>query len=98
MLWTAYHRLAVSEWRVTRPERFDEVPILQKILALLKARPDVKLEVQGHTDNVGGDDYNQKLSDSRATAVVEWLRTKGIAADSPDGTRIRSEGSYRVCH
>jgi outer membrane protein OmpA-like peptidoglycan-associated protein len=39
------------------------------------------LEVQGHTDNVGGDDYNQKLSDSRANAVLEWLRAKGIAAD-----------------
>jgi outer membrane protein OmpA-like peptidoglycan-associated protein len=61
--------------------RPDSEPILQKILALLKARPDVKLEVQGHTDNVGGDDYNQKLSDSRANAVLEWLRAKGIAAD-----------------
>jgi hypothetical protein len=39
------------------------------------------LEVQGHTDNVGGDDYNQKLSDSRAAAVLVWLRAKGIAAD-----------------
>ena len=61
--------------------RPDSEPVLQKILALLKARPDVKLEVQGHTDNVGGDDYNQKLSDSRANAVLEWLRAKGIAAD-----------------
>jgi outer membrane protein OmpA-like peptidoglycan-associated protein len=61
--------------------RPDSEPILQKIQALLKARPDVKLEVQGHTDNVGGDDYNQKLSDSRANAVLEWLRAKGIAAD-----------------
>jgi len=61
--------------------RPDSEPVLQKILALLKARPDVKLEVQGHTDNVGGDDYNQKLSDSRANAVLQWLRAKGIAAD-----------------
>jgi OmpA-OmpF porin, OOP family len=37
--------------------------------------------VQGNTDNVGGDDCNQKLSDSRANAVLEWLRAKGSAAD-----------------
>jgi outer membrane protein OmpA-like peptidoglycan-associated protein len=61
--------------------RPDSGVVLEKILALLKARPDLKLEVQGHTDNVGGDDYNQKLSESRANAVLEWLRAKGIAAD-----------------
>jgi OmpA-OmpF porin, OOP family len=61
--------------------RPDSVVVLEKILALLKARPDLKLEVQGHTDNVGGDDYNQKLSESRANAVLEWLRAKAIAAD-----------------
>jgi outer membrane protein OmpA-like peptidoglycan-associated protein len=42
--------------------RPDSDPVLQKVLALLNARPDLKLEVQGHTDNVGGDDYNRKLS------------------------------------
>ncbi len=61
--------------------RPDSEPVLEEILALLKARPELKLEVQGHTDNVGGDDYNQKLSDSRANAVLEWLRAKGTAAD-----------------
>ena len=61
--------------------RADSEPVLEKVLALLKARQELKVEVQGHTDNVGGDDYNQKLSDSRANAVVEWLRAKGIAAD-----------------
>jgi len=61
--------------------RPDSAVVLEKVLALLKARPDLKLEVQGHTDNVGGDDYNQKLSESRANAVLEWLRAKGIAAD-----------------
>ena len=39
----------------------------------------MKLEIQGHTDNVGGDEYNQKLSESRATSVVTWLTNKGIA-------------------
>lgn len=61
--------------------RPDSEPVLEKVLGLLQARPELKLEVQGHTDNVGGDDYNQKLSESRANAVLEWVRAKGIAAD-----------------
>ena len=58
--------------------RPDSQPVLDKVLALLKARPDLKLEVQGHTDNVGGDDYNQKLSEARASAVVRWLSENGV--------------------
>jgi outer membrane protein OmpA-like peptidoglycan-associated protein len=61
--------------------RPDSDPTLEKVLALLKSRPDLKLEVQGHTDNVGSDDYNLKLSDARAASVVAWLVSKGIAAD-----------------
>ena len=61
--------------------RPDSAPTLNKILALLQSRPGLKLEVQGHTDNVGGNDYNQKLSEARAGAVVQWLTQKGIAAD-----------------
>lgn len=61
--------------------RADSEPTLEKVLALLKSRPDLKLEVQGHTDNVGTDDYNQKLSEARAHTVVDWLTGKGIAAD-----------------
>lgn len=60
--------------------RPDSEPVLEKVVALLKARADLKLEVQGHTDNVGGDDYNQKLSEARAGTVSSWLTSKGIAA------------------
>lgn len=61
--------------------RPDSDAVLQKVLALLNARPDLKLEVQGHTDNVGSDDYNQKLSEARANSVVAWLRAKGVAVN-----------------
>jgi outer membrane protein OmpA-like peptidoglycan-associated protein len=61
--------------------RPDSDPTLEKVLALLRSRPDLKLEVQGHTDNIGADDYNLKLSDARASSVVAWLVSKGIAAD-----------------
>ncbi|QBB70868.1 OmpA family protein [Pseudolysobacter antarcticus] len=54
---------------------------LQRVLALLQQDATLKLEVQGHTDNVGGDDYNRKLSDARASAVLAWLVQHGIAAN-----------------
>ncbi len=41
----------------------------------------LKLEVQGHTDNVGADAYNQTLSEARAKAVAAWLTQHGVAAD-----------------
>jgi outer membrane protein OmpA-like peptidoglycan-associated protein len=56
-------------------------PVLQQILDLLKKSPTIKIEVQGHTDNVGGDAYNQTLSEARAKAIVTWLTEHGIAGD-----------------
>lgn len=54
--------------------------VLQRVLAFLQKDPKLALEVQGHTDNVGGDDYNQKLSDARSKSVLAWLTQHGIAA------------------
>ena len=56
-------------------------PVLQQILDLLKRSPTLKIEVQGHTDNLGGDAYNQTLSEARAKAIVTWLTQYGIAGD-----------------
>jgi outer membrane protein OmpA-like peptidoglycan-associated protein len=56
-------------------------PVLQQILDLLKKSPALKIEVQGHTDNVGGDAYNQTLSEARAKAIVTWLTQHGIAVE-----------------
>jgi outer membrane protein OmpA-like peptidoglycan-associated protein len=56
-------------------------PVLQQILDLLKKNPTQKIEVQGHTDNVGADAYNQTLSEARAKAIVTWLTQHGIAGD-----------------
>jgi outer membrane protein OmpA-like peptidoglycan-associated protein len=56
-------------------------PVLQRVLAFLQKDPSLKLEVQGHTDNVGGDDYNLKLSDARSKSVLTWLTQHGIKAD-----------------
>jgi outer membrane protein OmpA-like peptidoglycan-associated protein len=61
--------------------RADSDAALQKIVALLQRDAPLKIEVQGHTDNVGSDDYNQKLSQGRADAVKAWLVAHGTAAE-----------------
>lgn len=61
--------------------------ILTRVAKLLAAQPALKLEVQGHTDSVGSDDYNQKLSEARAASVVAWLGAHGVAAG-----RLTSKG------
>ncbi|HEU4384047.1 MAG TPA: OmpA family protein [Anaeromyxobacteraceae bacterium] len=54
--------------------------ILDEIAAVLKAHPELKrIRVEGHTDNVGGQAYNQDLSERRARAVVEALAARGIS-------------------
>jgi len=51
---------------------------LQHVVTLLKDNPDLMLEVQGHTDDQGSDDYNLKLSQRRAETVVAYLGLFGI--------------------
>jgi len=55
-------------------------PVLQKVADILSKDPALKVEVQGHTDNVGGDAYNQTLSEARARAVMDWLIKHGVPA------------------
>ena len=53
--------------------RPDSDAALQQILGLMQSNPSLNVELQGHTDNVGGDASNQKLSEARAAAVKGWL-------------------------
>lgn len=53
---------------------------LQQVAALMAANPSLKIEIQGHTDNVGGDAYNQTLSEARAHSVMAWLVAHNVAA------------------
>ncbi len=46
---------------------------LDRLVAFLRSRPEIRIEVSGHTDNVGADDYNLRLSQQRAQAVVDFL-------------------------
>jgi len=54
---------------------------LKSQVDLLKRRSDLKVEIQGHTDNYGSQKYNQVLSEKRAMAVMNYLVSKGIAKD-----------------
>lgn len=53
---------------------------LNKLSALLKAQPQIRIEVSGHTDNTGDKKANQILSENRARSVVDFLVSKGIPA------------------
>ncbi|HOU89440.1 MAG TPA: OmpA family protein [Polyangiaceae bacterium] len=52
---------------------------LDEFAAFLKQHPEVAIEVEGHTDSRGSDDYNRRLSDRRAASVRKWLIAHGVA-------------------
>ena len=82
-----------------RPSSFSELNRLKK---LLEKNPSMAIEISGHTDNKGNHEYNQKLSEARAKAVVNYLISKGINAsrltyrgaswDEPIDTNVTEQG------
>ena len=55
---------------------------LAKVAGIILGHPGLRLDVEGHTDSVGGDDYNQQLSEQRAAAVRDYLTQQGVAPNS----------------
>jgi outer membrane protein OmpA-like peptidoglycan-associated protein len=85
----------------TRPILFDfnkseikpeSTPILDEIADVMLSDPKVKLEIQGHTDNVGGVEYNITLSEARAKAVYDAIISRGV---EPSRLRYRGFGFSR---
>jgi outer membrane protein OmpA-like peptidoglycan-associated protein len=68
-----------------RPE---SSPTLKEIGAMLKEHPDLKLAIEGHTDNVGAAAANQALSEKRAAAVRQAL----VDTYQVDGARLQAKG------
>lgn len=60
----------------------ESLPYLDKLADTLLKSKGWTLEVQGHTDDKGSDDFNMKLSQNRADAVRNYLITKGVLLDS----------------
>ncbi|MBI5475868.1 MAG: OmpA family protein [Ignavibacteriales bacterium] len=62
-------------------------PIITQIVEMLKSNPDLKLSVEGHTDNIGSPKSNKTLSEDRAKSVLDAIVTDGI-----DAKRLSSLG------
>lgn len=55
---------------------------LAKISGILLSHPGLTIQIEGHTDSVGSDEFNQKLSEQRADAVRDFLASQGVPASS----------------
>lgn len=60
---------------------------LDKAAKIMGEHPDIKVSVEGHTDNTGSDAFNQSLSERRAASVKNYIVAKGVSAD-----RIKTKG------
>lgn len=65
----------------------DSKTVLNNVAKALTNEPDVSIIIAGHTDSVGSDAYNKRLSQQRAQSVVDYLISKGI-----DSSRLRAVG------
>ena len=67
--------------------RNESYPILDNAAGILLSHPDVSVEIQGHTDQIGSDKYNDELSMRRAEAVKKYMIAKGV-----DASRLTTSG------
>jgi outer membrane protein OmpA-like peptidoglycan-associated protein len=81
-----------------------EIALRQVQDVIAKRYPDKTLQIQGHTDAIGSEAYNQNLSERRAMAVHQWFRqegnisasrmtTRGYGESQPIASNIQSDGS-----
>ena len=61
--------------------------MLAKLTGIVVAHPGLRLEVEGHTDSVGSDEFNQRLSEQRAETVRGYLVKQGL-----DGAAVTAKG------
>jgi outer membrane protein OmpA-like peptidoglycan-associated protein len=60
---------------------------LDNIAEIMNRNPDLRFEIQGHTDSTGNAAFNQQLSERRAAAVMDYLVEKGVAPE-----KLKSRG------
>jgi outer membrane protein OmpA-like peptidoglycan-associated protein/outer membrane protein assembly factor BamB len=59
----------------------ESIDIIDKLIKIMKDNRDMRVEIRGHTDSIGESSYNQKLSEKRADAVVEYMIKNGISPE-----------------
>ena len=65
---------------------------MAKVSGILLAYPGLHIQLEGHTDNIGSDDYNLKLSEQRADAVRDYLVTQGVPGETVTATGLGKQG------
>ena len=76
--------------------RRDAADILDEAAEILRDQPDVEVSVDGHTDAIGSDEYNQRLSERRAQAVADYLARHGVDPSRLRVARLRRVASGRL--
>ena len=66
---------------------------LAKVSGILLAYPGLKIQLEGHTDSVGSDDYNMKLSQQRAEAVQTYMVAQGVPANTVSSVGLGKAGA-----
>lgn len=65
----------------------DSIAILDQAVDVLNRNPSVRVELDGHTDSIGNDEYNQKLSERRAQIVYDYLTSHGVNSSQITGVK-----------
>ena len=63
------------------------IEVLQAIVSIINKYPDAMFVVEGHTDSVGSEKFNQSLSEQRASSIVSYMVDNGV-----DASRLKSVG------
>jgi OOP family OmpA-OmpF porin len=65
----------------------DSIAILDQAVDVLNRNPSIRVELDGHTDSIGSDEYNQKLSERRAQIVYDYLTSHGVSSSQIVGVK-----------
>src|SRR5690606_25526552 len=65
----------------------DSIAILDQAVDVLNRNPEVRVELDGHTDSIGNDAYNQSLSERRAQIVYDYLTSHGVSSSQIIGVK-----------
>jgi hypothetical protein len=87
IFWDLYDFELIKKWYTETIDAYNAYPMLDQLAGYLTRNQNAKIDIHGHTDNIGDAASNKKLSLARAEAVRSYLISKGV-----DGTRIKTVG------